>query len=120
MRARVLVCGGRDFTDWRGMYAALSALHDKHGFSAIIEGGARGADAGGRSFGEQNSIPVLTYPADWKKHGKAAGYIRNRKMLDEGKPDLVVAFPGGKGTAMMIRIAEAAGVRVIRAGWGQP
>jgi UDP-N-acetylmuramoylalanine-D-glutamate ligase len=58
-------------------------------------------------------IPVETYEADWDTHGKAAGPIRNKRMLDEGKPDLVVAFPGGRGTANMISQARKAGVEVI-------
>ena len=68
-----------------------------------------------RKFAEWQGIPVKTFEADWDRHGKAAGPIRNKQMLDEGKPDLVVAFEGGKGTANMIAQAEAAGVRVFRA-----
>jgi len=51
--------------------------------------------------------------AKWSKHGRAAGPIRNQEMIDECKPDLVVAFPGGRGTADMVRRAKAAGIRVI-------
>jgi hypothetical protein len=52
--------------------------------------------------------------ADWDKHGRAAGPIRNQQMLDEGKPDLVVAFllPQGSGTLDMIRRTEKAGIEV--------
>jgi hypothetical protein len=57
-------------------------------------------------------VPIDVYVAQWKKHGRAAGPIRNQRMLDKGKPDLVVAFPGGRGTADMIRRAERAGVPV--------
>jgi acyl-CoA synthetase (NDP forming) len=55
---------------------------------------------------------VTSFPANWKKHGKSAGPIRNQLMLDVGKPDLVIAFPGGSGTADMIRRARKAGVPV--------
>ena len=58
----------------------------------------------------------MEYPAPWKRFGPSAGGIRNQQMLDEGKPDLVVAFPGGKGTADMVRRAENAGVKVIKVG----
>lgn len=114
---RILVCGGRGYGtgkphEWLAMFRALSALHDQRYFTAVIEGGAPGADAGARSFGEQKGIPVSTYEADWKTHGKAAGPIRNQRMLDEGKPDLVIAFPGGRGTADMVRRARAAGIEV--------
>jgi hypothetical protein len=55
----------------------------------------------------------VVYPADWAKHGRAASPIRNQQMLDEGRPNLVVAFPGGRGTADMVRRARSAGVEVI-------
>lgn len=52
------------------------------------------------------------FPANWDAHGRAAGAIRNKQMLLEGKPDLVIAFPGGRGTADMVRRAQEAGVVV--------
>jgi hypothetical protein len=80
----------------------------------LIEGEAPGADTLAREWATEQGIPVERYPADWNRHGKAAGPIRNRRMLVEGKPDLVVAFPGGRGTANMISQAEAAGVKVLK------
>lgn len=56
---------------------------------------------------------MRTFRANSRKHGRAAGPIRNQQMLDEGKPHLVVAFPGGTGTADMVRRAQAAGVLVL-------
>lgn len=56
---------------------------------------------------------IDVYPADWPRYGKAAGPMRNQQMVDEGKPDVVLAFPGGRGTADMVRRAKAAGVRVV-------
>jgi hypothetical protein len=64
-------------------------------------------------FAKWKGIAVKEYPADWQKHGKAAGPIRNRQMLEDGKPDLVIAFSGGRGTANMISQARAAGVKVL-------
>jgi hypothetical protein len=58
-------------------------------------------------------VPCLRVSAEWEKFGKKAGFIRNEKMLALGKPDLVVAFPGGVGTAMMVRLARKQGIRVI-------
>jgi hypothetical protein len=57
-------------------------------------------------------VPVVRYPADWARHGNAAGLVRNQQMLDDGKPDLAVAFPGGKGTADMVRRARKAGIPI--------
>jgi len=113
---KVLVCGGRDFNDAMTLGSWLGGIHKNHGpITLLIEGGARGADRMAREFAKWQGIPVRTFPADWDAHGNAAGPIRNRQMLDEGKSDLVVAFEGGRGTANMVQQAEAAGVRVLRA-----
>lgn len=108
---RVLVCGGRDYADRERVRTELDALKP----TVLIEGGARGADllaAEWRWGGHILTCQHLKFPADWNKHGKSAGAIRNRQMLDEGKPDIVLAFPGGPGTADMIRQAKKAGVEV--------
>ena len=111
---RVLVCGGRDYADYDTLKTVLSALQVSAGpFSAIIHGAARGADALAHRYAERHSIPEHMFPAEWALHGRAAGPIRNQQMLDIGKPDLVVAFAGGRGTADMVRRAQAAGVRVV-------
>lgn len=64
-------------------------------------------------LGKQLGIRVQKFPADWDRYGKAAGGIRNSQMLIEGKPDLVVAFPGGNGTRDMVLKARKAGIRTI-------
>jgi hypothetical protein len=108
---RILVCGGRDFNN----DALLNETLNQHKCDdlTIIEGGAKGADLGALHWARHNAVPVETYRADWDKYGKRAGYIRNVQMLNEGKPDLVIAFPGGKGTQMMIMLAKSAGVPVV-------
>jgi hypothetical protein len=106
---RVLVCGGRDFADGE----LLSETLNRIGVTVLIHGAARGADSMAASWAAARQISAESYPADWHRHGKAAGPIRNKQMLDEGKPDLVVAFAGGRGTANMIRQARAARIRVI-------
>lgn len=117
---RVLVTGGRDYTNSSKVYVVLDGLNDdatvNGGYGAITElaqGGARGADTLARGWAAFMDIRQQTFMADWDKHGKSAGPIRNQQMLDEFKPDLVVAFPGGKGTAHMVSIARKAGVEVI-------
>lgn len=111
---RVLVCGGRDFNDPMTLGSWLGGIHRDHGIEVIIEGGAPGADFMARKFAEWAGIPVETYPADWSK-GKAGGPIRNLQMLEEGRPDLVVAFPGGAGTRNMVKQAKRAGVKILLA-----
>jgi hypothetical protein len=108
---RVLVCGGREFDDYALVANTLSSLAVRP--IVIIHGGARGADALAAIWAKARHVAVEEYPADWRTHGHAAGPLRNRKMLEEGRPDVVVAFPGGKGTRDMVRQARAAGVQVI-------
>jgi hypothetical protein len=79
----------------------------------MMQGGARGANALAKDWAATHpDIKRHEMKADWHRHGRAAGPIRNQKMLDWG-PDLVVAFAGGDGTACMMRLARAAGVEVI-------
>jgi len=113
--ARVLVCGGRDFADCAMMERHLQDLKNSRGISAIIHGGARGADSLAGDFAQRHGIPVQVFPADWNAHGRGAGPIRNAQMLKEGLPDIVVAFPGGRGTTNMIGISRKAGVEVVEA-----
>lgn len=108
---RVLVCGSRDCFDRRSVYIPLDGLVPRP--TLIISGGAPGVDSLAIDWAGYRSVPHKTYYADWEKHRRAAGPIRNQQMLDEGKPHLVVAFLGGTGTADMLRRAKAAGVPVI-------
>ena len=110
---RVLVCGGRDFRDREAVFASLDSLHAEHRFSVVIAGGSRGTDTLAADWARERGVPTEVYRADWEHFGHKAGPLRNGRMLAEGKPDLVVAFPGGKGTANLIEQARAAGVRVF-------
>ncbi|MEM1372475.1 MAG: DUF2493 domain-containing protein [Pseudomonadota bacterium] len=105
---RVLACGGRDYTDTATVYRTLRELRA----TVVIHGAARGADSFASRWAEQNGIEQESYPANWQRDGKAAGHIRNAEMLAKGKPDIVVAFSGGRGTADMVAKARKAGVQV--------
>lgn len=109
---RVIVCGGRNWRDRLSVHAALEKLNASRGIAAVIQGGAAGVDTFAAEWGFDRGVPVGTYNADWRAHGKGAGPIRNQRMLDEAAPDGVVAFPGGRGTADMVRRADAAGIKV--------
>ena len=98
---RVLITGGRDFADRQLLFETLDRLHAARGFTLVIHGAAKGADSLADEWAKERGIEVQARPADWKKHGRAAGPIRNQEMLKEN-PQLVVAFPGGKGTANMV------------------
>ena len=105
---KVLVTGGREFADWILLHASLKKLK----VSSIGHGGARGADAMAGQYAEQGNIPVVVYPANWTEEGKRAGILRNIYMLKTYEPDIVVSFPGGKGTAHMTTLAKTGGYRV--------
>jgi len=111
---RVLVCGGRAFNDRDVIFSELDKHSSEWGpFEFVIQGGADGADKLARQWAEARGIEVRTFPADWKKHGPSAGPIRNQQMIDEGKPDLVIAFPGGVGTRDMMSKATKAKLQSI-------
>lgn len=113
---RVLVCGGRNFRSPAQIARALDQLHAERKFTALIQGGATGADALAKDWARTKpEIQRFESKAQWELHGRAAGPIRNARML-EWKPDLVVAFAGGVGTANMIAQARTAGVEVIEVG----
>ncbi|HXO69702.1 MAG TPA: DUF2493 domain-containing protein [Bradyrhizobium sp.] len=110
----VLVCGGRDYADAARVDRILNAALRKHaGALVIVNGGATGADYLASRWADRNGVPCVEMPAPWSKHGAAAGPIRNRWMLDLMRPDRVVAFPGGRGTADMVAAAREAVVQVI-------
>lgn len=107
--SRILVTGGRDYNDAEALNAVLSKLAP----AEIAQGGASGADRLAALWAHETGTYCTTFPADWAKHGRAAGPIRNKEMLDQFKPDVVVAFPGGRGTAHMVQCADDCGVPVI-------
>lgn len=112
---RVLVCGGRDFSDTALVYRTLDRIHREMMIGVLIEGDAHGADRIAGYWARRNRIDNLKFKADWKTYGNAAGPIRNQQMIDDGKPDMVVAFPGGRGTADMVTRAKAAGIKIMGA-----
>ena len=113
-----IICGGRDFANQEMFNAAMEHLTVKHGLpQCVVNGGAQGADMMARHWGERLALDVKTEEANWSKYGNAAGPIRNQAMLDKYSPDLVVAFPGGKGTADMVKRGRAAGVQIAEVTW---
>lgn len=110
---RVLVCGGRKFADKRMLDAALSAIHQERRITLLIQGEAPGADSLAAEWARDHGVAVAGFEANWSLLRHRAGFARNQKMLDIGKPDLVVAFPGGNGTADMVRRATLARVEVV-------
>ena len=108
---RVLICGDRNWTDEETIENYIRSLPPH---SVVIQGMCRGADIIARRLAQKYGHTVMGFPANWVKYGRIAGPRRNRKMLDAGEPDMVVAFhdnlEDSKGTKNMIRQAKAAGV----------
>ena len=110
----VLVCGGRTYADRAVLFKMLDKEHAEKPIDLLVTGGAPGADALAEAWARFRNIPVRVFPAEWGKHGNAAGPIRNQQMLDEALPNHVVAFPGGRGTAdMLARARKSLTVRTI-------
>lgn len=125
---RLLVCGGRDYgyrTDPKTgkkeryqpeidhIWHTLDLVWRSIGRPLlVIEGEQRGVDLLAREWAEEKGLEVKGFPADWDKYQKRAGFIRNAQMLEEGKPQAVVAFPGGVGTRMMVSLSRRAGIPV--------
>lgn len=114
MTKRIIVCGGRYFSDQAMLFGVLDMEAEQGPINAIIQGDCpTGADRFARMWAISRNEHCDCYPADWDRYGKAAGPIRNQQMLDESEPTKVFAFPGGRGTADMVRRARAAGIPVF-------
>lgn len=101
---RVIVCGGRGYNG--DVCSPLDALLDLEGPFVLVHGDAPGADTAAALWAESRGLPIEAFPADWNRHGRAAGPRRNRRMMQAGA-GLLVAFPGGVGTEDTVRRARA-------------
>lgn len=126
---RVLVCGGRDYADRDHIWNTLVEIDAARGIAVVIHGAQTGADNEAMIWAQacgKKHVPyppnfddishpdaVIRYHRNGRPYDAAAGPRRNKRMIDEGKPDFVIAFPGNKGTAGMVKIAKAAGLEVI-------
>ena len=111
---KILICGGRDYKDQKTVDKAMdhAVRHINPDDITVISGHARGADQIGEAWAKSRDLSLDLYPAKWETYGKSAGFKRNIQMLDT-KPDMVVAFPGGKGTAHTVRNAKERGIDVM-------
>ncbi len=124
---RLLVCGGRTFSNMTVMHMGILQVCELTGerLSLCIHGDASGADSLAQVWCDFQGVPTLRFPAKWSeidvpgarlrfgRHGAYnanAGPMRNQQMLDEGKPTAWLAMPGGTGTADMIARCRAAGL----------
>lgn len=107
---RTIIAGSRDCTDNRELLTALASC----GWipTTVISGTARGADKLGEMWAAEHKVPCEHFPADWNRHGKAAGYRRNEQMAESAEA-LIALWDGvSRGTKHMIDIARRKGLRV--------
>lgn len=116
---RVLVCGGRDFSDEVLAFKTLDTVLHKYPDMIVIQGMAKGADLMAMKWCVKREIATIGVPAEWGKYGKAAGMKRNKVMRDVWKPDACVAFKGGVGTKGMIALMREVGIEPWLVGWGE-
>jgi hypothetical protein len=109
---RVLICGGLNYSNRAELYEELDRLHSEYCFDTIIAGGVRGADVLAVEWAQARGIATQIFDVRRGTFGSRAFLLRNQRMLAEGRPDLVVAFPGG-ATADLVRQAKAAGIWVL-------
>lgn len=112
-KSRILICGGRDFNDYALFTSSM--LYIQQFFAknfCVIQGGASGADRMAMMWAINQGVPMIAMPANWQFYGKGAGALRNGWMLEWALPDLVIAFPGGDGTANMVNQAHEWGCDV--------
>lgn len=109
---KILVTGGRDFKDEKYIYSVLDEYKGK--ITLLITGDATGVDAIAVKWAIKNNIKNVVYFADWISFGKSAGPIRNFQMLNLN-PDIevILAFPGGKGTKNMIKQGKQHNIHII-------
>ena len=107
---KLIIAGGRDFTPEDRHWEWLDALHATSPVSEVVCGMAEGADLFGMQWARARGIPVAEFPADWERHRRAAGPIRNGQMAQYA--DAVVLFAGGRGTANMHRRAAEHGLTI--------
>ena len=104
---KLIIAGGRDYHLTPDDFTKLDGID----ITVVVSGGAPGADRSGETYAECGNIPVKRFPAEWKKHGRAAGPIRNKQMAEYA--DGVALFPGGRGTASMCAEAKKAGIHIF-------
>ena len=115
METRIIIAGGRDFDKYNLLKTETDKIIKNIVNPVIVSGGAKGADTLGERYAAENQIELIRFPADWKKYGKKAGYIRNSEMADyllKADYNILIAFWNGesRGTKDMIEKATALGI----------
>jgi hypothetical protein len=116
---RVLICGGRQFEDAGFLWKTMDDLSAATPISEVLVRGSAGADTLAEHWAKDRRVSYRVFLANWNAYGRGASTIRNQEMLEYGKPDLIVAFPGDRDTADIVMRARAAGLPVREVGGGR-
>lgn len=110
---RLLICAGRHYADTLMCERVLDAYRDIKCVQVLIHGASQFLGNVLEDWAREHEIDVVRYPPNWKKHGKQAERQRNQFMLNDSRPDVVIALPGGDDTRELILQARAAGIHVL-------
>lgn len=110
---RILICSGRFYADTKSVTRVLDAYASTQHMDVLIHGGHQILGGIVESWAREMDVHLIRYPANWARYGKYAELRRNLFMLQDSRPDVVLAFPGGEDTAECIKIAQQAGIKVV-------
>jgi len=103
---RIAIIGSRSFDNYELLANTLEDYKNKIGL--VVSGGATGADTFGEQWADTNKIPKLIFPADWNKHSKSAGFIRNQYIVNNADAGIAFWDNKSKGTLSTIKLFEKA------------
>lgn len=110
---RVLICSGRFYADIHTLTHVLDLYVRTQTIDVLIHGGHHALGSAIETWARDKDIHIIRYPANWALHGKYAETRRNLFMLEDSRPDVLLAFPGGEDTAECIKMAQRIGIRII-------
>lgn len=110
---KTIIAGSRNNVTYDEVLQAMMECPWTFEITEVVSGKARGVDTMGEQWAKENNIPIKEFPADWKKFGKKAGYIRNTEMADYADALICVWDGASKGSSHMINIAKEKGLRVF-------
>ena len=108
---KTIIAGSRNFYGYAVLEEMINVITWE--ITEVVSGGAKGVDKMGELWADDHNVPLIRFPAEWDKYGKAAGYIRNKQMAEYADALIAIQLQGSKGTANMITLAREMGLKVI-------
>jgi len=105
---RIAIVGSRKIHRNTLQFILPRIVEQLDGGHTLVSGGANGVDAMAEGLARGMGNPVLIFKPEWDKHGKAAGFKRNQKIVDAADKILAFSF-GTPGTLDTIERAKASG-----------